>query len=127
MPFEINVVRDGKKGKLTFTNGDVSVDATCWWDPEVVVVAGTYTGYATRMANKTDGKTGNREAIWRGKHVPVDKGTRKTNDIFIHKGRNAAWSDGCIVAAEAEVLKIWNSISPKERPVVTVVISDKPH
>lgn len=126
MAFEINVVRHGKKGRLTFTHGDVAVDTDCWWDPDVVVVAGTYAGYATRMATKADGKTGKREAIWLGKHVPVDRGTRTANDIFIHKGRNASWSDGCIVAAENEVLKIWNAVSPKEQPNVTVVIADKP-
>jgi len=125
MSYEINVVRGKRKGRVTFTSGDVSVDTDCWWDPKVVVVAGTYTGYATHMANKKNSRGNKREAIWFGKEVPIANRTRKANDIFIHMGTNADWSDGCIVAAENEVLKIWNAISPKERANVTINVSDE--
>jgi hypothetical protein len=124
MAFEINVVRGKSKGRLTFTQGDVSVDTDCWWDPKVVVVAGTYTGYATHMANKLNSRRTKREAIWLGKDAPIAHRTRKANDIFIHMGTSAEWSDGCIVAAENEVLKIWNAINPKEQGNVTVNVSD---
>lgn len=124
MSFEINVVRNKTKGRLTFTHGDVAVDTECWWEPKVVVVAGTYTGYATYMAKKKNSRGTKREAIWFGKSVPIAKRTRKSNDIFIHMGTDASWSDGCIVAVENEVLKIWNAISPKEQANVTINVSD---
>lgn len=125
MSYTIKVTRNGDSGKLTFSHGDISVDTTCWWDKAVKVDAGTYTGYATRMANKYDGHDGGkREAIWLGIGVPVNNGTRTSKGIFIHKGKNASWSDGCIVCAANEVIKIWNSITPKEQPNVTIEITD---
>lgn len=127
MSYTINVVRKGKKGKLTFMNGDVSVNTTCWWDPALVVDAGTYDScYATRMANKRDGHDGGkREGIWFGPTVKCNKGTKNSNQIFVHKGTSAAWSDGCIVCAESEVIKIWNCVQPKDTANVTVVITDE--
>ena len=48
MAYKITVTRNEKKGKLTYSNGTISVDTTCWWDPDVKVNAGTYAGcYAT--------------------------------------------------------------------------------
>lgn len=125
MSFEIRVKRDGKKGTLSFSNGGVGVTTPCWWDPAVVVDPGTYTGYATRMANKKDGwDKGNRQAIWLGKMVPVNNGSRNASGIFIHKGTSPAWSDGCIVIQEAELRKIWTVIEPKEKPNVTVIVEE---
>jgi len=126
MPYTINVVRGPDSGILTFQHGNVSVDTKCWWDKDVKVDAGSYTAYATRMANKYDGYDGGkREGIWLGTGVPVNDNARKSNGIFIHKGTSAAWSDGCIVIEEAEVIKIWKAISPKEQPNVTVIISER--
>lgn len=89
------------------------------------VDAGTYTGYATRMANKDDGwDGGKRQAIWLGPNVPVNGTGRRSDGIFIHKGNSAAWSDGCIVIAEQELRRIWNAIQPKEQPNVEIRISD---
>ncbi len=121
MGYKIRVVRDKTEGRLTFKFGSVSVDTKCWWDLKKAIDSGTYTGYATRMANKNDGSDGGkREAIWFGKNVGLNG--RKSNDIFIHKGTSAAWSDGCIVAASSEVLKIWNAITPKDKPNVSIEI-----
>lgn len=126
MSYTINVKRKEKTGRLTFKHGNISVDTTCWWDPEVKVDPGEYTGYATRMASKNDGHDGGkREGIWFGTGVPVNKGTRTSNGIFIHKGTSAAWSDGCIVIVESAVIKIWNAITPKEQPNVSIVIEDQ--
>jgi hypothetical protein len=126
MPYEIKVVRHAQKGRLTFTSGSVAVDTTCWWKRDNKVDAGTYTGYATRMASKTDGKDGGkREAIWLGRNVPMNRATHKSNDIFIHKGTSPSWSDGCIVCAESELVKIWSTIDPKERANVTITITDE--
>jgi hypothetical protein len=124
--YEIRVVRRGKNGTLTFSNGSIDISETCWWDPEVVIDAGTYTGYATRMANKTDGTDGGkREGIWLGRGVPYNSGQGKSNGIFIHKGTNPSWSDGCIVMAAAKVYQMWTSIQPKEQPNITVTVEDE--
>lgn len=126
MAFEIKVKRGKGKGRLSFSSGDIKVETDCWWDPEVRINAGTYTAYATRMATKTDGSDGGkREAIWLGRDVPYGNGTRTSDEIFIHKGTSPSWSDGCIVAAEDQVVKMWLSINPKEQPVVTVDVSDE--
>ena len=125
-PYEIIVKRSSDKGRLTFKFGDVNVDTTCWWDPTVKIDAGRYYGYATRMANKNDGVGGGkRQAIWLGTGVPSDNDTKKHDGIFIHKGTSAAWSDGCIVIPEQQVMKIWNAIQPKERPIIVIRVEDE--
>jgi len=125
MAFEIKVTRGQGKGRLVFSHGDIRVDTDCWWDPEVKIAAGTYTGYATRMATKADGHDGGkREAIWLGRDVPYGKGTRSSDAIFIHKGTSPSWSDGCLVAPEDQVVKMWLAINPKEQPVVTIEVTD---
>ena len=127
MAYTIKVKRNEKKGKVIYNNGTVSVDTTCWWDPAVKIDAGTYSGcYATRLANKNDGYDGGkREGIWFGKGVKYNNGTGTADQIFIHKGTSASWSDGCIVIAENELIKIWNSINPKDTPNVTVEVTDE--
>jgi hypothetical protein len=123
--YEIVVKRGKREGKLSFNFGSVKVDTTCWWDPDVKIDAGTYYGYATRMANKNDGVGGGkRQAVWLGKDVPSGSSTHRHDGIFIHKGTSAAWSDGCIVIRETEVMKIWNAVHPKEKPVITVRVED---
>jgi hypothetical protein len=132
MSYTINIERGDQTGTLTFNHGSVSVSTTCWWDLKVKIDAGTYTGYATWMASKQEddgmpcpwkGNQKYRPAIYLGKNVPVNN--RTSDDIFIHKGTSAAWSDGCIVCAANEVKKIWNAISPKDTANVTIIIKDK--
>jgi hypothetical protein len=127
MAFKIDVVRgSGEKGNLTFQNGDVSVDTTCWWSKDHRIDTGTYTGAATRMASKDDGSDGGkRQAIYLGKGVKCNYGTESHDGIFIHKGTGPSWSEGCIVIVEHELLKIWNAISPKEQYNVTIDVSDQ--
>jgi hypothetical protein len=124
--YEIKVTRGKRKGRLVFSHGDIKVDTDCWWDPDVKISAGTYPGYATPMATKKDGSDGGkREAIWLGKDVEYDHGTKDSDAIFIHKGTSPKWSDGCIVAAEEQVVKIWLAINPKEQANVTVIVTDE--
>ena len=108
MPYEIEVERGEKTGKLSYTNGGFRITATCWWDPHKKIPDGTYSRCsATHMATK------GREGIF----IPNVRGYR---GIFIHKGTSAAWSDGCIVINEADLLRIWNDINPKNGQNVTV-------
>ena len=78
MSYIINITRNGTSGRLRYNHGGVSVNTTCWWDPDVVVDAGTYQGYATRMPSKADGRKGKkREGIWFGKGVPGQRRSQK--------------------------------------------------
>jgi hypothetical protein len=124
--YTIDVLRKSSDGILTFKNGTVNISETCWWDPKVVVDAGSYIGYATRMANKNDGTDGGkREAIWLGKNVPYNSNAGTADGFFIHKGTGPSWSDGCIVMAGSKVYQMWSSIHPKEKGNITVTIRDE--
>lgn len=124
--YTINIKRGAAKGTVSFNSGNVSVSTDCWWDPDVKVDAGTYSGYATRMANKNDGTDGKkREAIWFGTGVPYNNGTGTSGAIFIHKGTSPSHSDGCIVCARNKVYEIWTAINPKEIQNVSIVVSDE--
>jgi len=121
MAYLIDVVRDLKKGTgtLTYKNGAVSVNTQCWFELANPIVAKTYIGCsATHMLTKKNSLGKNREGIY----LP-DKQTNRRG-IFIHMGNNAAWSDGCIVIKEQEILKIWNTIHPKDASNVTVIIKN---
>jgi hypothetical protein len=51
------------------------------------------------------------------------------HSIFIHKGYSPKASDGCIVIPEEQMLKLWESIEPKDGLNVTVNVtslSNKP-
>ena len=125
--YEIVVNRSGFTGTIKFSYGNVVVNTPCWWDSNVVIEARDdgYLSYATRMANKLDSVTGEkRPAIWLGRGVKYAYGARSSNGIFIHEGKNANWSGGCIVADRAEVLKIWLAIVPKDTANVRVKVID---
>ncbi|MBT0957283.1 hypothetical protein IV417_07795 [Alphaproteobacteria bacterium KMM 3653] len=122
----IDVLRKENDGILTFTGGGVNVSTTCWWDPNMVINAGKYAAYATRMSNKDDGVNGaKREGIWLGRGVKYNKGANSGNGAFIHKGTGPSWSDGCIIVVESELLAIWNAIQPKETANIEVTIRDE--
>ncbi|MCG7927705.1 MAG: hypothetical protein JAY67_19470 [Candidatus Thiodiazotropha taylori] len=108
-------------GKLTFNENGVNVDSDCWWDPNVRITAGTYTGCsATRMASKEDSVTGEkRPGIFLPTAVAPDT---RANTIFIHEGKDATWSDGCIVLPRDDMMRMWNSIEKNARNVTVQVI-----
>lgn len=116
--YSITVKRGAQQGDLSYA-GSISVQATCWWDPQKKIPAGTYTGCsATTMATKTNSAGNPREAVF----IPNVPGF---TGIFIHLGTNAAWSDGCIVINESDLLRIYNDITPKNGQNVTVVVQDQ--
>ena len=126
MKYIINILRGPTEGILRFRVPGVSVQTPCWWDPEVVVDPGVYLNCAaTHMTNKKDTVTGQpRPGIWLGMQVPVNEGQRQARGIFIHEGKNAGWSDGCIIIRREEVLKIFNALPFDER-VATVRVSNR--
>lgn len=118
--YTIKVLRGKTKGTLTYESGTTKVETTCWWQLDNAIPAKTYHGCsATKMANKKNSKGEKREGIY----IPDTPGH---SGIFIHMGTSPSWSDGCIVIVEAELLKIWNSISPKDAANVIVVVDDLP-
>jgi len=118
MAYTIYVDRGKKEGTLRYDSGKVHVSTTCWWDPDKKIPANTYSNCsATTMSTKKNSKGKAREAIY-FPSVPGYTG------IFIHMGTSSAWSDGCIVIRESELLKIYNSITPKGGKNVTVVVKD---
>src|ERR1044072_9274830 len=99
--YEITVTRTGHVGTLSFTHGEISVNTKCWWDPEAKIDAKPegYLCWATHMSTKKDSVTHDkRPGIWFGKGVKYAHGTKWSDEIFIHEGKDASWSDRCIVA-----------------------------
>ncbi|MCG6969147.1 MAG: DUF5675 family protein [Gammaproteobacteria bacterium] len=120
MNYTINVSRGLATGTLSFTSGQTKVNTTCYWDTNRKIPAGTYEKCsATTMSHKKNSLGNPREAVY----IPDVKGY---SGIFIHMGKNPFenWSDGCIVIAENEMLKLYNAISPKNSHNVKVVITD---
>ena len=117
--YTITVDRGQDEGTLNYENGTVSVSTTCWWTHIEKVPAKTYHGCsATKMAHKKNSQGQPREGIY----LPG----AGNGGIFIHMGTGPAWSDGCIVIHEDELLKIWNSITPKDAGNVVVEVRDVP-
>lgn len=122
MSYTINVVRDFPKGEgtLTYTSGNTSVSTTCWFELANPIPAKEYNlCSATTMSSKKNSSGGNREAIY----LPDSQTGR--GGIFIHMGSSSAWSEGCIVIVEPELLKIWNSINPKDSHNVSITVTNQ--
>ena len=122
MDYVIEVTRDTAtgSGRLKYCHGSVSVDTTCWYQLQNPIPSKRYTGCsATHMATKKNSKGGKREGIF----IPNEQ--TKRQGIFIHMGTDCSWSEGCIVIEESEVLRIWNSIEPKDGANVTVVVKNR--
>ncbi|MBK8457704.1 MAG: hypothetical protein IPL47_11850 [Phyllobacteriaceae bacterium] len=125
--YTIDIERKGRDGLLEFRSGSVKVSTRCWWDPGMIIDAkpGGYTGISTTMATKTDSVTGEpRPAIWFGKGVSYNGGARRGDGAFIHEGTGASWSDGCVVIARIEMMRLIEAIKPKGQYNVTINITD---
>jgi len=119
MQYSIKVVRHLSKGTgtLTFIYGDITINTKCWFEIKNPLLAKTYTRCsATHMMNKRNSMGQPREAIY----LPNEQTNRK--GIFIHMGNSPAWSEGCIVIKEPELLNIWNAITPKNSKNVTITV-----
>lgn len=118
--YRISIVRKKDQGSLLYT-GSIEILTPCWWDLVKRIPAGSYSGWsATRMATKTNSRGEKREAIYLSS-IPGYSG------VFIHMGKDASWSDGCIVIPESELLRIWNDITPKDARNVIAEIRDTPN
>ncbi len=115
--FEIKVIRKTEDtGVLLFSHGAVSVNTTCWWDPEEKINAGVY-----ENCSKTIMATKRYPAIF---IQGARSSSSQIDDIFIHKGTNPDHSDGCIVIHNGELMKLYNAISPMNGANVIVTVED---
>lgn len=93
------------------------------WDPDVKIASGTYVKCSkTHMKSKKDSVTGE---LRPGIYLPdaVVPGT-DNHSIFIHEGKDASWSDGCIVLDRDRMLAMWNEIIPSDGMNITVKVVD---
>jgi hypothetical protein len=122
--YTVTITRTGRDtGKLEFASGSVSLNETCYWNPNVKIAAGTYVRCSkTRMATKKDSKTGE---LRPGIYLPdaVVPGT-DNRSIFIHEGKDPSWSDGCIVLDRDKMMEMWDEITPRDGMNVTVRVVD---
>lgn len=117
--YKISVTRVNRTGTLMFSGKGKTVSATCYWNQQKKIPAGTYVGCsATTMARKKNSKGQPREAVF----IPNIPGF---SGIFIHMGKPPYenWSDGCLVVEESKVIEIFNAINPKDGKNVVVEIS----
>ncbi|MEO1110209.1 MAG: hypothetical protein AAFX90_20040 [Pseudomonadota bacterium] len=121
--YTVTVTRTGDIGKLEFSSGSVSLNETCYLDPNVTIAAGTYVNCSkTRMTSKKDSVTGElRPSIY----LPdaVVPGT-DNHSIFIHEGTDAGGSGGCIVLDRTKMRAMWDEIQPMDGRNVTVKVID---
>ncbi len=119
--FSIIVDRQGVSSGTLRYSGSFQFSCQCWWDPADEIPAATYVGCsATHLASKLNPRNQPREGIFLP-NVPGRTG------IFIHywpgPGANIkAWSDGCALVLDADMLKIWNDIVPVNGRNVTVTV-----
>ena len=126
--YDIRIHRGSLQGDLSFKKDGKEVFITkCSWDPKDKINAGVYIWCtATRMSRKKDSKftLKNRPGIWIPR-VP------QYQEIFIHEGKLQnydtvdKWSDGCIILERKDMMRIWNSITPKNFRNVIVEITDE--
>ncbi len=100
-----------KGGTLTFRVNGKEKFSTQFWE-RFPIPAGTFTGSGEVMAKKK------RNAIYL-LNVPGRKG------IFIHKGTDPSWSDGCLVLADKFVQQMFKAVSPSKKNV-SIVVRDVP-
>jgi len=118
MSYAIRIERSANDNGTLEYSGGISIATTCWWDPDRKIPAGTYEGCsATLMSSKTNSAGAPREGVF----IPNTSGFI---GVFVHMGTGPSWSDGCIVIAEEDMLRLWNDISPKDGDNVTITVVD---
>lgn len=106
MNYELKITLGHKStGTIVFDNECY----ICYYDPTNVIADGVYTKCSlTKMASKK------RDGIY----IP-DEQTGKIG-IFLHFGRDASWSEGCIVTPEADL--IFDKIGQRNAENITIIL-----
>lgn len=121
MAYSIEVTRNLSTGTgtLTFNHAGLVINTKCWFEIKNPLIPKKYTRCsATHMSSKKNSLGQPREGIY----LPNSQTNRQ--GIFIHMGNSAAWSEGCVVIKETELLKIWQAITPKNSENITVIIKN---
>jgi hypothetical protein len=103
-------------GKLTFSDAQGTITATCWWDKGNRVDAGTYPNCSKTTMDKLK-----IPAIY---VAGAKSKTSGGNTIFIHRGAGPENSDGCFAVESNKMEQILGRITPSNGANVTVVIRD---
>ena len=105
-----------EEGTLLFKDGNLTVNAKCWWDKKNRIEPGHYLSCSkTHMQSLGD------RAIYLPEAVSTVTGAK---EIFLHHGVGPENSLGCIAIETAKFEQIWNHIQPLNGRNVTVDIKD---
>jgi hypothetical protein len=91
------------QGTLEFYDGNMSINVPCYFSNTPLERGSTYTGYITHMATKTDSEYP--DQLRAGIYIPYPG-----RQIFIHEGKSADWSTGCVVINRGSMIELWNYI-----------------
>lgn len=82
---------------------------TCWWAKDNVIPSGRYGAVKTRMASKPDSEPKDKPKEQRPRRPGLLlKDVPGHEEIFVHEGKDASWSEGCIVIARARLMEIFD-------------------
>ncbi len=112
----IRIVRGaGSSGTLHFSNATTSLQFPVVWDPKNRISPAVLPGCSrTIMATKK------RPAI----HLPgATLHGQPNNNIFIHRGRNETWSDGCFVLDDSDMASLLAAIPEENAFNITVEVT----
>lgn len=106
----------GSTGVLYFHDATQKMDFPCRWDPNNRISPGAFPRCSrTMMATK------NRPAI----HMPgATLHGRPNNNIFIHRGRDESWSDGCFVLDDDHMSQLLAAIPDADAFNITITVRD---
>jgi hypothetical protein len=127
--YNIYIDRVGEDWGWLYYEGGITLRTQCWYAADVRIPPGTYEGCAKTYLDRAytiDKKTGKKSLLagtdWQGIFIPQPSGNGYVNEIFIHKGTGPGDSRGCIIVRHNDLMAIWNDITPREKPIVTVTI-----
>ena len=123
MLYTINVYRSAMdSGVLTYDGHMLRGLATkCWFDPMNRIKARSYENCSATYMNRAYGPDDKLipDTEWQAIFIPPHKG------VFIHKGDDPSWSEGCIVIKYEKLKPIWDDIQPRDGWNVLVVVKDE--
>ena len=89
---------------MTFASGGIYVNCSCWYKETTPIEKGrSYEAAATRMETKKD-------TVTKEKRPGIFLKEFGARGIFLHEGKDATWSDNCVVLPRDQMLTIWEHI-----------------
>jgi hypothetical protein len=125
MVYTIHVYRNAIDSGILTYDGHLlrGVVTKCWYDPMNRIQARAYENCSATYMKRAYGADGNLlpNTKWQAIFFPQHRG------IFIHKGEDRSWSQGCIVIKYDVLKPIWDDIQPPDARNVLVVVTDTPY